>query len=323
VAAEFPQARLSLVEVVVRGGDRQSTAAGLEALNAGLAGQSDFLPAGPPIWAPSGDLAVLSLPLAHEANSEEAHSAIALLREELVPAAFDGRETEVFVSGQSAFYADSRQIISSYTPFVFAFVLGLSFILLMMVFRSVVVPLKAIVMNLLSVGASYGVLVLVFQKGWGADLLGFQQTASIEAWVPMLLFCILFGLSMDYHVFLLSRIREHFDESRKNRESVAMGLRTTGRIITGAALIMVTVFATFASGELVPMQQVGFGLAVAIILDATIIRSVLVPASMALLGNLNWYLPRWLHWLPRMHLEGGHHWRASLLRHKTPKEGRL
>jgi putative drug exporter of the RND superfamily len=178
-------------------------------------------------------------------------------------------------------------------------------------------------MNLLSVGASYGVLVLVFQKGWGADLLGFQQTASIEAWVPMLLFCILFGLSMDYHVFLLSRIREHFDESRKNRESVAMGLRTTGRIITGAALIMVTVFATFASGELVPMQQVGFGLAVAIILDATIIRSVLVPASMALLGNLNWYLPRWLHWLPRMHLEGGHHWRASLLRHKTPKEGRL
>jgi putative drug exporter of the RND superfamily len=323
LASEFPYARLSLVEVVGRGGGDEQLTAGVQNLTALLDAQPLFLAPRPPVWAPAGDVVLLSVPLAVEGNSEEAYTAVALLREQLVPQAFAGTGAEVFVSGESAFFADSRETISGYTPWVFAFVLGLSFVLLMTVFRSIVVPLKAIVMNLLSVGAAYGVLVLVFQKGWGAAFFGFQRTPSIEGWVPMFLFCILFGLSMDYHVFLLSRIREHYDESSRNQESVAMGLRTTGRIITGAALIMVTVFATFASGELVHMQQVGFGLAVAIILDATVIRSVLVPASMALLGDLNWYFPRWLDWLPRMHLEGGHHWRAALLRQKAPKEGRL
>jgi RND superfamily putative drug exporter len=175
---------------------------------------------------------------------------------------------------------------------------------LLLVFRSVVVPIKAIIMNLLSVAAAYGVLVVVFQKGLGHELFGFQQTPSIEAWVPIFLFCILFGLSMDYHVFLLSRIREHYDRTGDNVESVAVGLKSTGRIITGAAAIMVVVFATFAAGNLVMMQQVGFGLAVAILLDATLVRIVLVPASMALLGRANWYLPRWLSWLPDLRVEG-------------------
>jgi putative drug exporter of the RND superfamily len=183
-------------------------------------------------------------------------------------------------------------------------VLGLSFLLLMLAFRSLVVPLKAIIMNLLSVGATYGLLVLVFQKGYLHEFFGFQQTPTIEAWVPIFLFCVLFGLSMDYHVFLISRIREHYDATHDNRESVAVGLQATAKIITGAALIMVAVFAGFASGQLVMFQQMGFGLAVAVLLDATIVRSILVPASMVLLGDRNWYLPRWLQWLPDLRIEG-------------------
>ena len=186
---------------------------------------------------------------------------------------------------------------------MFAVVLSLSFVLLTVVFRSIVVPVKAILMNLLSVGAAYGLLVLVFQKGVGADLLGFQKTPIIDAWIPLFLFSVLFGLSMDYHVFMLSRIRERYDQTGDNAASVAYGLRSTGGLITGAALIMVAVFGGFAMGDLVGFQQVGFGLAVAVLLDATIIRSVLVPASMRLLGDLNWYLPSGLSWLPDLRVE--------------------
>jgi RND superfamily putative drug exporter len=195
-------------------------------------------------------------------------------------------------------------VVHDYTPLVFVFVLGLSFLLLTMAFHSIVVPVKALVMNLLSVGAAYGLLVLVFQKGVGADLFGVQQTPTIEAWIPIFLFCVLFGLSMDYHVFLLSRIREHYDLTGNNTESVAVGLHSTAKIITGAALIMVAVFGGFAAGRLVMLQQMGFGLGVAVLLDATIVRSILVPSAMALLGDRNWYLPRWLHWLPDLRVEG-------------------
>ncbi|CAN5722183.1 hypothetical protein BH24CHL4_BH24CHL4_24950 [soil metagenome] len=153
-------------------------------------------------------------------------------------------------------------------------------------------------------GAAYGAIVLVFQKRYGTDLLGFQQTPTIESWLPLFLFSILFGLSMDYHVFLLSRIREHYDVTKRNSESVAYGLQSTAKLITGAALIMVAVFSGFASGRLVMMQQVGFGLAVAVFLDATVVRSVPVPSSMALLGDRNWYLPKALHWLPNLQIEG-------------------
>ncbi len=237
-------------------------------------------------------------------STNEARDAVSMLRTETIPAAFGPAADGVHVTGQAAWTVDYVDIIDSRTPIIFAFVLGLSFILLMIVFRSIVVPIKAILMNLLSVGAAYGLLVAVFQYGWGAGLLGFQQTDVIEAWIPLFLFTVLFGLSMDYHIFLLSRIKEHYDITGNNDESVAFGLGSTGGIITGAALIMVAVFSGFAAGDLVMFQQMGFGLAVAVILDATIVRSVLVPATMKLLGDLNWYFPTWLHWLPEIHIEG-------------------
>jgi RND superfamily putative drug exporter len=251
-----------------------------------------------------GDLALIATPINAEGSSAETIAAVELLREELIPAAFAGVDAEVYVAGGPGYNADYFAIVDGATPVVFAFVLGLSFLLLLVAFRSVVVAAKAIVMNLLSVGAAYGLLVLVFQKGYGAELFGFQQTAAIEAWLPIFLFCILFGLSMDYHVFLLSRIKEHYDATKRNGESVAVGLQSTARIITGAASIMVVVFGGFATGELVAFQQMGFGMAVAVFLDATVVRSILVPAAMALLGDRNWYLPRWLSWLPNLSVEG-------------------
>ncbi len=193
---------------------------------------------------------------------------------------------------------------SDWLPVVLAFVLGLSFVLLTVAFRSLVVAVKAIVVNLLSVGAAYGLLVLVFQEGVGNELFGFPQVDTIEAWVPLFLFAVLFGLSMDYHVFLLSRIRERFRLTGDNSDAVAHGVASTGRIITGAALIIIAVFSGFARGDLVMFQQMGFGVAVALLLDATLVRLVLVPAAMELLGERNWYLPSWLRWLPDVQVEG-------------------
>ena len=194
------------------------------------------------------------------------------------------------------------------------FVLGLSFILLTVAFRSVVIAGTTILLNLLSVGATYGLVVLVFQHGVGADLLGFQQVDIIEAWVPLFLFAVLFGLSMDYQVFLLSRIRERYSQTGDTRDAIAFGIGSTARLITGAALIIVAVFLGFAMGDLVMFQQMGFGIAVALLIDATIVRSVLVPASMTLLGEWNWYLPSWLDWLPHMEVEGGPHEAAGAAR---------
>ena len=203
--------------------------------------------------------------------------------------------------------ADVFSIVQGYTPIVFAFVLGFSFLVLMLVFRSIVIPIKAVFMNLLSVGTAYGLMVLVFQKGVATDLLGFQHAEVIDVWIPLFLFSILFGLSMDYHVFLLSRIRERYDQTGNNAEAVAYGLRSTAGLITGAALIMVAVFGAFASGKTIINQQVGFGLAVAVLLDATLVRSVLVPATMEMLGARNWYLPSWLSWLPDLRVEPQEH----------------
>ncbi len=251
-----------------------------------------------------GDLGELDLAIQGEAQSKEALDAVERLREEYIPAAFAGTDAAVYVGGETAWVIDFGGLIDRYTPMVFSFVLGLSFVILLVVFRSIVVPLKAIVMNLLSVGAAYGLMVAVFQHGYGAGLLGFSQVERIDAWVPLFMFAILFGLSMDYHVFLLSRIKEQFDATHDNGGSVAYGVRTTAGMITGAALIMVAVFTGFTMGDLVMMQQMGFGLAVAVFLDATIVRTVLVPASMELLGERNWYLPSWLGWLPRIDVEG-------------------
>jgi putative drug exporter of the RND superfamily len=229
--------------------------------------------------------------------------AVERLRTELVPAALGSAGVDVYVTGETAEIVDYREMMESWLPIVFAFVLGFSFILLTVAFRSIVVSIKAILLNLLSVGAAYGLIVLVFQKGVGNELFGFPQVDAIEAWLPLFLFSVLFGLSMDYHVFLLSRIRERYTEKGDSSEAVSFGVRTTSRLITGAALIIIVVFAGFATGELVMFQQMGFGVAVALLLDATVIRSVLVPAAMELLGERNWYLPRWLEWLPHYEVE--------------------
>ena len=251
----------------------------------------------------SRDLLLLTAFVRGEPRSRETVDVINTIREEHIPAAFDGVDAVVYVGGVSAVVSDVFSIVEVYTPIVFAFVLGFSFLILMLVFRSIVIPIKAVLMNLLSVGTAYGLMVLVFQKGIGASLLGFQQAEVIDVWIPLFLFSILFGLSMDYHVFLLSRIRERYDQKGDNAEAVAYGLRSTAGIITGAALIMVAVFGAFASGDTIINQQMGFGLAVAVLLDATLVRSVLVPASMEVLGKGNWYLPSFLRWLPDLRVE--------------------
>jgi putative drug exporter of the RND superfamily len=239
-----------------------------------------------------------------DVRSAAVTAAVRHLRSVVVPGAFDGVDARVLVGGQTAGFIDFFDLTHWYTPFAIALVLGLSFLLLVVVFRSVVLPLLGVALNLLSVAAAYGLLVLVFQHGTGADLFGFQQVDTIQAWLPLLLFSVLFGLSMDYQVFLLSRIQERHGHTLDTRDAVAFGLRTTGGIITGAAVIMVAVFAGFAAGRLVELQQTGFGLAVAVLIDATLVRSVLVPAAMRLLGRWNWYLPSWLGWLPQFSIEG-------------------
>ena len=234
-----------------------------------------------------------------DSRDEAALASVRELREEEIPGA------RVLVTGETAESLDYRDLTNTWLPILIAFVLTLSFILLTVAFRSIVVAAKAIVLNLLSVGAAYGVLVFVFEKGNGNELFGFQQVDFIEAWVPLFLFAVLFGLSMDYHVFLLSRIRERYLQTGDNDGAVAWGIGSTARLITGAALIIIAVFGGFAVGDLVMFQQMGFGVAVSLLIDATLIRSVLLPAAMKLLGDWNWYLPSWLQWLPDFHVEGG------------------
>ena len=307
----FPGGLTEPVEVVVDGTISSVVLAAIEELQTAMAADGSFGP-GTVEVNPTGDLAVLSAPLIYgDTSSQAAVDAVQRLREEIIPSQFAGSDVEVLVGGFTAFTLDFFDDVDTFTPIVVAFVLGLSFLLLTVVFRSIIVPVKAILLNLLSVAAAYGMLVVFFQEGvgpeWVKDIsaaLGFRQVEAIEAWLPLMLFSVLFGLSMDYHVFLLTRIREAFDRTGSNSEAVAHGLRTTGAIITGAALIMVAVFGGFAAGDLVAFQQMGFGLGVAVFLDASIIRSILVPASMRLLGDWNWYLPSWLGWLPELDIEG-------------------
>jgi RND superfamily putative drug exporter len=242
--------------------------------------------------------------LAGDSRDERAYDAVERLREQYVPASFEGVDARVLVTGETAESIDYFALVRHWLPIVFAFVLSLSFVLLTIAFRSIVVPVKAILLNLLSAGAAYGLLVLVFQKGIGNELFGFQQVEAIEAWVPLFLFSVLFGLSMDYHVFLLTRIRERYLRTADNTDSVAHGVASTARMVTGAALIIIAVFSGFARGDLIMFQQMGFGVAVSLLIDATIIRSLVLPASMKLLGTWNWYLPSWLDWLPDLHIEG-------------------
>jgi RND superfamily putative drug exporter len=248
------------------------------------------------------DMAVIYARLVGDSMSVASMDGVRKVRADYIPATFSDVPARAMVTGDSAIMVDYTDITNDYTPVIFVIVLALSFVVLLLAFRSVVISVTAIAMNLLSVGASYGLIVLVFQKGIGAKLLGFTQVDVIETWLPLFLFAVLFGLSMDYHVFLLSRVREHFKKHGDNTAAVAFGLRSTGRLITGAALIMVAVFGGFALGDMVMMQQMGFGLAIAVLIDSTLIRCVLVPATMKLLGKYNWYLPRWLQWLPNISL---------------------
>jgi RND superfamily putative drug exporter len=191
-------------------------------------------------------------------------------------------------------------------PIVIAFVLGLAFLLLLVTFRSIVVPLTAIALNLLSVGAAYGLLVAIFQHSWAEGMLGFTSNGAITSWLPLFLFVVLFGLSMDYHVFIVSRIKELVDRGVPNDDAVSRGIRATAGTVTSAAVVMIAVFAIFATLRTLDMKQMGIGLATAVLIDATVVRAVLLPATMKLLGDWNWYLPKWLDWLPSMTFETAH-----------------
>ena len=250
---------------------------------------------------PDRTVALVSVPLAGEGTDAESYRALETLREDVVPVTLGGLEgVEAAVTGETATSKDFDDLLRERTPLVFAFVLFLAFGLLLVAFRSIVIAAKAIALNLLSVGAAYGILVAVFQWGWGESLLDFESTGGIVSWLPLFLFVILFGLSMDYHVFILSRIREAYDRGLATEDAVAHGIRTTAGVVTSAAVVMVAVFAVFATLSTVEMKQVGVGLATAILIDATVVRGVLLPAAMKLLGDWNWYLPRWLEWLPRV-----------------------
>jgi uncharacterized membrane protein YdfJ with MMPL/SSD domain len=300
----FPRATTDPVRVVTDRGAEAEVGAALERLRSDLASDRRFAGRGDIAVSPDGGTRLLQIAVRGDPERPEAISTVRELRGETVPRTFAATDAVVLVGGDTAETADYLDSVSNPAPYVFVLVLGLTFVLLTLVFRSVVIAGTAVLLNLLSVGAAYGLLVLVFQHGIGASLLGFSHVDTIEAWVPLFLFSVLFGLSMDYQVFLLSRIRERYDESGDTTDAVVHGVATTARIITGAALIIVAVFLGFAMGDLIMFQQMGFGVAIALLIDATVIRSVVLPSAMKLLGRANWYLPRWLEWLPRLEAEG-------------------
>jgi RND superfamily putative drug exporter len=300
---DFPGATANPVEIVVaRGAGQPAAERALSRLRTTLAADPNFGP-GQIQHSPTRQVAMLTVPVRGDPSGGAAVSAVRHLRSTTIPAVFKDTDAQVLVGGTTSENIDYFDSVIGPAPWVIVFVLGLTLVFLTVVFRSLVVAATAVVLNLLSVGAAYGLLVLVFEHGFASGLFGFHHVNTIEAWVPLFLFSVLFGLSMDYQVFLLSRIRERYDQTGDTTDAISFGIASTARIITGAALIIVAVFAGFAAGELVMFQQMGFGVAAALIIDATIIRSVLLPAVMHLLGRWNWYLPRWLDWLPRLEVE--------------------
>ncbi len=253
---------------------------------------------------PDETVAQIAIPTAGDGYDDLSGRALDALRDDIVPATLGQvGGAEVSVTGPAAQTRDFNDSMVDHLPYVFGFVLLAAFALLLVTFRSIVIPIKAILLNLLSVGAAYGVLVAVFQNEWAESLLGFNSTGAIVPWLPLFLFVILFGLSMDYHVFILTRVREAYDRGMSTEEAVAHGIRTTAGVVTSAAAVMVAVFSIFAVLSLLDFKQMGVGLAVAVLLDATVIRGVLLPASMKLLGDWNWWLPRSLGWLPKVEPE--------------------
>ena len=245
-------------------------------------------------------VASVGVEIAGDGENQLSNDALDEIRGTLVPqslARVPG--AQVWVDGQTAQERDFNDTLTSNLPIVFGFVMLAAFVLLLVTFRSLVIPIKAIALNLLSVGAAYGAMVLVFQHGWFKGLLGFEHTGPIVAWLPVFLFVVLFGLSMDYHVFILSRVREAYDKGMRTQDAVGYAIKNTAGVVTSAAIVMVAVFAVFGSLSFIVFKQMGVGLAVAVLLDATLIRGVLLPATMQLLGDRNWWLPRSLGWLPR------------------------
>ncbi|MGH8975434.1 MAG: MMPL family transporter, partial [Acidimicrobiia bacterium] len=268
----------------------------------------------PPFLNQAGDAAILNVFPTTAPQDEATHTLVKSLREDVIPSAVAGSTAVIKVGGWTAGGMDFSDYSGGRLPWFIGTVLLLSFLLLMAVFRSLLVPLKAVVMNLLSISAAYGVIVAVFQWGWGASLIGVGREGPVEAWAPMMLFAILFGLSMDYEVFLLSRIREDYDRTGDNGVAVANGLAATARVITAAAAIMIFVFGSFVLGVDRSIKLFGLGLAAAVLLDATIVRLVLVPATMELLGERNWWLPRWLdRILPNIKVEATHDFDQELV----------
>jgi uncharacterized membrane protein YdfJ with MMPL/SSD domain len=305
ITAAFPGAKNSAV-VVVKADDvtKPQVASAIDRLEHRAAAVGTAVDATTVDVSKDHTVATVSIPIAGNGSDAKSEAALASLRDDLVPATVGSvTGVEALVSGATAANHDYNDMLKAHAPIVFLFVLGLAFLLLLTTFRSIVIPIKAIVLNLLSVGAAYGVLVLVFQKGWGESILGFKSTGAIEPFLPLFLFVILFGLSMDYHVFILSRVREAVDRGMSTDDAVAHGIKTTASVVSSAAIVMVAVFGIFATLSAVIFKEIGVGLAVAILIDATIVRGVLLPASMKLLGERNWYLPKKLGWLPKLHHE--------------------
>ena len=254
--------------------------------------------------APNGNAMQVAIPLVGKGTDSVSNDALATLRDDLIPATLGSVDgVEYAVTGDTAASKDWNDAMKSAVPVVFAFVLAFAFLLLLVSFRSLVIPVKAILMNLLSVAAAYGVIVAIFQWGWGENVLDFNSNGGVASWLPMFLFVILFGLSMDYHVFILSRVREYYDRGLDTESAVAQGIKSTAGVVTSAAVVMVLVFGVFSLMPIIDMKEMGIGLAAAILIDATIVRAVLLPATMKLLGKWNWYLPRWLEWLPNLEHE--------------------
>jgi uncharacterized membrane protein YdfJ with MMPL/SSD domain len=302
IQAAFPGGPLPAI-VAVQADDvtRPEVQAGIEAMTQKALASGEMSEPVTTSISPDKTGAAVSIPLDGNGTDEVSEAALATLRDNVIPStvgSVDGVEANV--TGMTAGSKDFNDSMSSHLPIVFAFVLGLAFLLLLVTFRSIVVPIKAIVLNLLSVGASYGILKLVFQDGHGESILGFESTGGITSWLPLFLFVILFGLSMDYHVFILSRIREGVNRGLKTDDAVAQGIKQTAGVVTSAAIVMVAVFSIFGSLSMIEFKQMGVGLAVAVLIDATIVRGVLLPAAMKLLGDWNWYLPKRLRWLPEI-----------------------
>jgi RND superfamily putative drug exporter len=302
----FPTEGVSSTVVVeaddVRAG---AAAAGIADVRAEVKDSGAFLPGTEVIYSEDGTVAQINIPTRGNGTDAPSINALNELRDDIIPATVGQVEgTTVNVSGDAAGSEDFANQLSSRLPLIFAFVFGLAFLLMLVTFRSIVIPIKAIVLNLLSVGAAYGVLVLVFQKGNGESLLGFTSNGGVANWLPLFLFVVLFGLSMDYHVFILSRVRELYERGMSTDEAVKQGISTTAGTVTSAAIVMVGVFSVFVTLAFLDFKELGLGLAVAVLIDATIIRGVLLPASMKLIGDWNLYLPSWLEWLPRVGADG-------------------